>query len=87
MLDRFFLGQPHPVVLDGDRPRLGIRGDPDARIPLGLTKIVALQPEESGSVQGITGIADQLSEEDLAVRVQGVGDQVENLPDIGFESI
>jgi hypothetical protein len=40
---------------------------------------------EAQLVAGVGRVGDQLAQEDLLVRVQRVGDQVQNLGDLGFE--
>jgi hypothetical protein len=46
-----------------------------------------VQRLEAQLVAGVRGVRDQLAQEDLLVRVQRVGDEVQDLLDLGLEGV
>ena len=69
------------------RCRLRHDGNGDAGLAFDFQQVLVLQALETGPVECVTRVADELAQEDLAVGVQRVRDEVEDLPDIGFEAV
>ena len=86
VLDHLGAAHPDPVVRHGDRPRLGVVGDPDPQRPLFLRVLAAGKQFQPQPVDGIGGVRDQLAQEDLLVAVQRVDHQVQELHHLGLEA-
>ncbi len=86
VLDHLLAGHPDPAVVDGEGAGLGAGLEPDAERAGGgqLGAGELLEPE---LVERIGGVRDQLAEEHLLVRIEGVDHQVEELGDLGLELV
>mmetsp|Transcript_28972 Transcript_28972/g.61126 ORF Transcript_28972/g.61126 Transcript_28972/m.61126 type:complete len:729 (-) Transcript_28972:69-2255(-) len=62
-----------------------VRDDVDEELRLGLELALVREPLEADLVQGIGGVRNQLSEEDLLVAVERVDDQTQKLVDLSLE--
>ena len=87
VLDRLGAGQADAVVADRDGLLVLVDGDLDAGLAGGGAQVGARQALETGPVQRVARVADQLAEEDLAVGVEAVGDQVQDLADVRLEAM
>jgi len=82
MVPTFFhlvVGHADAVVLHRDGPLLPVRGDPDPELGVLAQDAGIGLGAEPDLVDGVRGIRDELSEEDLGVRVQGVDDELQDL--------
>ncbi len=73
------------VVADGQRLRLLVEEHADLEVGRVLAQRGVVQRLEAQLVAGVGGVGDQLAQEDLLVRVQRVGDEVQDLLDLGLE--
>jgi hypothetical protein len=73
------------VVADRDRLRLGVEEHADLEVRGVLVQRRLVQRLETQLVAGVGGIGDQLAQEDLLVGVQRMGDEVQDLLDLGLE--
>jgi hypothetical protein len=48
--------------------------------------MLILKRVEADLVDGVAGVADQFAQEDLLVGIQGVGNEIEDLLELAFES-
>lgn len=76
----------HAVVADADRPGLAVGFDPDAQIAVAGIEGIVVQRLEAQLVAGIGCVGNQLAQEDVAVAVERVDHQIEQLLDLGLES-
>ena len=67
-------------------PAFGVGLDPDAQLPLLAQQRRVGQGQEAQLVVGVGGVGDQLAEEDLAVAVQGMDHELQQLTDLGLEA-
>jgi hypothetical protein len=79
---------PDAVVADRDGPGSCVGTDPDPQL-IALTRGQRGIGErrEPEPVNGVGRIRDQLTEKDLLVAVQRVDHEVENLDDLGLETV
>ena len=85
ILLKFLLRHADAVVGDGDgAPRL-VRRDQDAEIVPRHAHLVVGEREVAQLVDGVGGVGDDLAQEDLLVRVDGVDHQVEQAFALGLE--
>ena len=79
----------HADAVVGDRERAGgLVGDqPDLELRVARQQLRLAQAGVAQPVAGVRGVRDQLAQEDLAVLVERVDDQVEDPPDLGFERL
>ena len=84
-IDGLLLGQAHAVVGERDGAVDAVHANVDARLTGGGGEVLLLQTDHPGLVQGIAGVGDQLPKEDLALGVEAVNDQVQELADFGVE--
>ena len=83
--DRLFRRQADAVVADGDRLRVLVEGDLHRELGLPFVQLGLVDGLEAQLVAGVGGVRDQLAQEDLLVRVERVGDEVQDLLDLGLE--
>ena len=77
--DHFVAVHADAVVADGERPRHGVVVDADRELGIVLEQRRIVERLEAQLVAGVGGVRDQLAQEDLAVRIQRVDHQVEEL--------
>ena len=87
ILDQLGLRHADAGVREGDRFRLVVGGDGDLQRQLGLEDLGAGGLEELELLRGVGGIGDQLADEDFLIGVEGVGDDLEQLPDLRLERV
>jgi hypothetical protein len=87
VLHHFRPAHADAVVADGDRARGGIVGHPDLQRAVVLLQLGAREDLETQPVDGVGGVRDQLTQEDLLVAVQRVDHQVQDLDDLGLEAM
>ena len=76
------------LFLDGDSLGIGIDLDAHARsLGAGADEAGAGDLEEADLVQRVRRVAHELTQEDLAVRVDGMDHQVQELLDLGLEAM
>ena len=73
------------VVGDGQGAGGFVGGNADLPIAVSFQKILIRQRFEAHLVDRVGGVADQLSQEDFLLGVEGVDDQVEQLLELGLE--
>jgi hypothetical protein len=85
---RLELGAVHtdPVVGHRERARLRVDLDPDLRARAGRRELGAGQRFEPQLVERVARVRDELPKEDLAVLVERVDDEAEELLDLGLEA-
>ena len=78
----------YAVITDGDGVVLLVPGEVHGNpiVPLPLQQAVIGQGLETQLVDGITGVGDQLAQENLLVGVQGVNHQMKKLLGLGLET-
>ena len=67
------------VVADGERARVLVDGDLDVQVAAHDGAVLVLERAEVELVEGVRRVGDELAQEDLAVGVDGVNHQVEQL--------
>jgi hypothetical protein len=77
--------QADAVVADGEGASVLVEAHAHFEVGLVFVERVVIQGLEAQLVAGVRGIRDQLAQEDFLVRVQRVGDEVEQLLDFGLE--
>ena len=75
------------VVADGDGPRVRVRLDVDREVGLVAEKRGVRQRLEAQLVARVGRVRDELAQEDLLVRVQGVDHQIEQLTGLGLKGM
>ena len=86
VLDQFLPGHPDAVVVHGQRARIRIDLEGDLRLAR-RRQLRAAQRLEPHLVDGIRGVRDQLAQENILVRVQGVDHEVQELADLGLKFV
>jgi hypothetical protein len=84
--DHFLAGHSHAVVGDGQRLRFGVEGDADPEVGIALEQGGVVQGFEAQLVAGVGSVGNQLAQEDLAVGIQRVDHQLQELLDLGLEA-
>lgn len=75
------------VVVDGEGFGLGVGGDFDLRLLFGFEDGGLGEAQVAQLFQGVGGVGHQLADEDLAVGVEGIDDDVQQLADFGLEGL
>ena len=75
---------PTPIV--GDDKLAATRGEPDLEIGVAGQELGLLQGEHAQPFAGIGGVGDQLAQKDVAVGIDGMHHQVQELGNLGFEA-
>ena len=78
-------GHADAVVADGERARVFVDGDLDLEVAACDGVVLVLEGRHVQLVEGVGGVRDQLSQEDLLVGVDGVDHHVEQFLALGFE--
>jgi len=87
MVGQLFLVHADAVVGDDDGPGFIVDVDRDLGIEgYGFEGIVR-NAEVTEFVDGVGGVGDELPQEDFLVRVEGMGDEFEQLGYFGLESV
>ena len=73
------------VVTHAERPGLRIDRDTDAELGLVGDELGAGEREIAQAVAGVRGVGDELAQEDLLLAVERVGDDMQQLGDLGLE--
>ena len=73
------------VVMHAERARRGVEGYVDAQFRIVGHPVRMGQCLEAQLVAGVGGVRNQFAKEDFLVRVERMGDQVQDLGDFGFE--
>ena len=84
--DRLLAAHADAVVGDGERARLAVVVDADLQVGVALEERRVGERLEAQLVAGVGGVGDELAQEDLAVRVQRVDHQVQELLHLGLEA-
>ena len=79
------LAHADAVVGDGQGAGPGVRLEADGELGVARGQALVRERLEAQAVEGVGGVGDQLAQEDLLVRVQGMRDQVQQLVDLGLE--
>ncbi len=81
------LGEAHAdaVVGNGEGAGLGVERDAHLEVRRVLPQRGLVERLEAQLVAGVGGVGDQLAEEDLLVGIERVGDEVQDLLDLGLE--
>jgi hypothetical protein len=79
-------GHADAVVAHRDGGRLGVEFEFNGEFAIVLVQTVIGQRGEAQLVGGVGGVGDQLAQEDLAVAVQGIDDEIEQLGDLRLEA-
>ena len=87
VLDQLLAGHADAVILDREGPGLLVGGDPDFQRQLGIGDVLLGALQVAEFFQRVGGIRHQLAEENLAVRVEGVDDKIEQLTDLRLERV
>ena len=75
------------VVGDRDRARFFVKADPNLKVGLILEIVRVIKRLEAQLVAGIRGIRHQFAQENFLVRIQRMGDEMQNLLDLGLEGM
>mmetsp|Transcript_62197 Transcript_62197/g.140124 ORF Transcript_62197/g.140124 Transcript_62197/m.140124 type:complete len:837 (-) Transcript_62197:74-2584(-) len=87
VVDEVGLGHANARVHDGDGLGLRIMLQPHLQV-LGVAEEgLVLDAVETSLLKGICGVGDELAQEDLLVRVEGVDDDVHEAIDLGLELV
>ncbi len=86
MLDDLVPGHADAVVADGERPGFFVDADTHFEVTVAFVEAVIFQGFEAQFVRRIGGVGDELAQEDLAVGVERVDHQVQQLFGFGLES-
>ena len=84
-VDHLLAAHADAVVRNGQRLRLGVRRDFDFPIFIAFERLIVVERIELHLVDGIRGVRDQLAQENLAVRIERMGNQVQQLLQFGLE--
>ncbi len=84
--DHLVAAHADAVVRDAQRSRRRVVVDADLQLEIALEQRFVVQRLEAQLVAGVGGVGDQLPQEDLAVRVQRVDHQLQQLSDLGLEA-
>jgi hypothetical protein len=87
VVDQVGLGHTNTGIPDGKGTLLLVGSDSDVELLLSVELGRVGQSGISDLVEGIGGVGDELSEEDLLVGVESVDDKVEKLRDLGLERL
>jgi hypothetical protein len=74
------------VVVDGERARVRVDLERDREV-VDRRHLRAAQRLEADLVEGVGRVRDQLAEEDVLVRVEGMDHEVQQLADLGLELV
>mmetsp|Transcript_18093 Transcript_18093/g.30891 ORF Transcript_18093/g.30891 Transcript_18093/m.30891 type:complete len:540 (-) Transcript_18093:58-1677(-) len=85
VVDEVALGHSDSTVVDGEGVVSLVRNDPDFEVGLGLELLGLRDRVVPDLVEGVGGVGDELSQEDLLVGVEGVDDETHQLLDVGVE--
>ena len=85
VLHHFLLGHADAGVGDGQGLGLLIGGEGDGGLQLRVGNGRAGELLEAQFLQGIRGVGDELADKDFAVAVEGMDDDVQQLPDLCLE--
>ncbi|KUG28721.1 hypothetical protein ASZ90_001417 [hydrocarbon metagenome] len=85
VLDEFVPGHAQARVGDGQDARVLVGGDADLKRQFGVGHGRAATGLEAQLVQGVGGVGHELAQKDLAVGVDGVGDDLQQLAYLGLE--
>ena len=77
---------PTPLSATVDRARRGVDADVNRQVGVVLEQRRISQRFEAQLVARVRGVRDELAQEDLLVRVQGVDHQLEELSSFGLEA-
>jgi hypothetical protein len=80
-------GHPDAGVRNRQGPGLLVGGDQDLGRELAPTEVLLDQRLEASLVERVGGVRNQLTQEDLGVRVERVGDEFEEGGDFGLELV
>jgi hypothetical protein len=81
------LGHAHAGVGHGEGPGFFVRVDADLQVQVRVGDLGPAAGLEADFLQGVRGVGDQFAQEDLAVGVQGVDQDIEELADFGLELV
>ena len=80
-----FLVHADAVILDGQRPALGIDGQVDSQLGAFGEERRVREGKEAALVERVRGVRNQLAEKDFLVAVEGMDHQVEKILHFGLE--
>ncbi len=81
------MGHPDPVILDCDGAGGVVGGDVHFQGKGVVVDGVPRQLEMTQLFEGVTGIGDEFPDEDFPVGVEGMNDDIQQLPDFGLEGV
>src|SRR5205823_6382230 len=84
--DHLVAAHPDAVIGDGEDPCRRIVIDVDLRLEVVFEQRLVVQRFEAQLVAGIRRVRDQFAQEDLAIRVQRMDHELQELPDLGLEA-
>ena len=87
VVDGLLGAHPDAVVGDGQRPGVLVETELDLQIGVAFVQAAVVDGLEAQLVAGVRRIGDQLAQEDLLVRIQRMGDEVQQLGDFGLEGM
>jgi hypothetical protein len=85
VLDQFGLGHADAEVLDREGLRLVVGGDVDLEFEFVIEDLLLGQLGVAQLFQGVGGVGDKLADKDFLFRVERVGEDIEELADLGLE--
>ena len=85
VLDQFVAVHPDAAVADLQPPVRRIRPQLDAEVRVSAQQLGLRQRQVAQAVARVGAIGDQLTQKDVAVRVERVGDNVQQTADFGLE--
>ena len=87
VLDQLGAAHADAVVLEGDGASLVVGGDVDLEREIGVEDVLLDELEVAELLEGVARVGDQLADEDLAVGVERVDDEIEELLNFGLEDV
>src|SRR5690606_37707244 len=87
VLDEFITSHPDARVRDRQGPRLVVRGQPNLKRQLRLEHRLTRGLKKAQFLQRIRGVRDQLAQEDFAIRVERMDDDIEDPLNLGLEGM
>jgi len=85
MLDSLFAAHADAVIRDGDGAGLFVDSKADLQFAIAFIKICFLQGLDPQLVAGIRSVRHQLAQKDIAVAIQRMNHEVQQLLDLGLK--
>lgn len=87
VFDEFVTGHAETVIRDGEGAFFFVGGEGDFQRQVGLEEVVLRELGMAELFESVSGVGNELADEDFAIRVEGVDDDVEDLFDFGLEFV